>query len=165
MSTYEATVLSKMPVGYWRLREKSGSKNALDTSGNGHIGTYRGVIGFEESGAIIGNPDSAIRLNGTDAYVEIPSHKDFSQPTSQQGLSIEVWVRVSTFDFEGEDRNNSYIHWLSKGDPGKQEWALRIHNQTSDTPYKIAAYIFNSTGGLGAGDYFIEAPLTGGDSD
>jgi hypothetical protein len=165
MSTYEATVLSKMPVGYWRLGEKSGSKNAADFSGNGHTGIYTGGLGFEEPGAIQGELDSAIRLNGTDAYVEIPSHQEFSQPTSQQGLSVEAWIRISTFDFEGEDLNNSYVHWLSKGDSGKQEWALRIHNQTSKTPYRIAAYIFNSVGGLGAGDYFIEAPLTGGDSD
>jgi hypothetical protein len=40
MPDYAATVLSKKPGGYWRLGEKSGSKNALDTSGNGHIGTY-----------------------------------------------------------------------------------------------------------------------------
>jgi Concanavalin A-like lectin/glucanases superfamily len=165
MSAYEATILSKKPVGYWRLGEKSGSRNALDTSTNGHIGIYQGSVVFGESGAISGDLDSAIRLNGTDAYVEIPNHKDFSQPTSQQGLSVEAWVRLSTFDFEGEDPKNSYMHWLSKGDSGKQEWALRIHNQTSETPHKIAAYIFNSAGGLGAGAYFIEETLSDGNSD
>src|SRR2546421_5476177 len=91
-STYKNTVLAKKPVGYWRLGEAMGP-DALDSTAHGHKGAYHGTPTFRQRGAIKGDPNTAIKLDGSRSYVEIPNHKDFSQPTSGKGLTVEVWVR------------------------------------------------------------------------
>ena len=121
-SRYARTVLAKKPVAYWRLGEAAGP-DASDSSGNGHRGTYRGTPAFQERGAIQGEANAAIRLDGRRSYVEIPDHKDFSLPTSGEGLTVEVWVRPDVLQFKGET-DAGYIHWLGKGEPKKHEWAL-----------------------------------------
>jgi hypothetical protein len=152
-TTYEEVVLAKKPIAYWRLGEGSG-ESALDRSNNGHTGTYHGTPAYKEKGAIEGDSDTSIRLDGKHSYIEIPSHQDFSQPTSGNGLSVEVWVRPDVLDFPGEN-DKTYIHWLGKGDGGRQEWALRFYNQTlKEKSNRISAYIFNPEGKLGAGAYF-----------
>src|SRR5579871_3710447 len=86
VSNYEKAVLAKKPVGYWRLGEATGP-TALDRTRNGYNGTYHGTPTFQERGAIKGDSDTAIKLDGKRSYIEIPSHKDFSQPTSGKGLT------------------------------------------------------------------------------
>jgi hypothetical protein len=160
-SDYEKAVLAKKPVAYWRLGEATGP-DALDSTGNGHTGTYHGTPTFQEPGAIQGDPNTAIKLDGKRSYVEIANHENFSQPTSGEGLTVEVWVRPDVLDFEGET-NDPYIFWLGKGEPGQQEWALRFYSRTSkDRPNRISAYLFNPEGGLGAGAYFQDQ-LTAGE--
>jgi hypothetical protein len=152
-SKYARTVLAKRPVAYWRLGEYQGPC-ARDGSGNGHTGVFKGTPAFRQKGAIQGDTDTAVTLYRKYSYVEIPSHKDFSQPTSGRGLTVEVWVRPDVLDFEGET-DDPCIHWLGKGEPRRQEWALRFYSRTSkDRPARISAYIFNPQGGLGAGAYF-----------
>jgi hypothetical protein len=151
-SSYSAAVLAKKPAGYWRLGEMTGQA-AGDSSGNGHVGIYHGNPVYQEKGAISIDTDTAIKLDGKCSYIEIPSHKDFSQPTSGNGLSVEVWLRPDALEFEGQ--KDDYIHWLGKGEAKKQEWALRFYSRTSkDRPNRISAYLFNPEGGLGAGAYF-----------
>lgn len=41
----------------------------------------------------MGDLDTAVMLDGQNSYLEIPSHPDFSQCTSGEGLTIEVWFR------------------------------------------------------------------------
>src|SRR5262245_56876230 len=152
VSNYEKKVLAKKSAAYWRLGETKGPE-AIDRTGNDHKGIYRGTPRFQEPGAIIGDTDTAIALDGKRSYVEISTHKDFSQPTSGNGLSVEVWVRPDVLEFEGET-DDSYIHWLGKGEPKQHEWALRFYSRKSRRPNRISAYIFNPEGGLGAGAYF-----------
>jgi hypothetical protein len=159
VSNYEKKVLAKKPVAYWRLGETRGP-DAFDSSGNGHNGKYHGAPSFQERGAIVGDANSAIKLDGKHSYVEIATHKDFSQPTSGSGLTVEVWVRPDVLEFEGET-DDAYIHWLGKGEPKRHEWALRFYSRKSKRPNRISAYIFNPEGGLGAGAYF-EDTLTAG---
>jgi len=159
-SHYEKVVLAKQPVAYWRLGEAEGP-DALDSTANGHRGTYHGTPAFHERGAIKGDANTAIKLDGKPSYIEIANHKDFSQPTSGKGLTIEVWVRPDVLAFEGET-DDPYIVWLGKGEPQRQEWALRFYSGTSkDRPNRISAYLFNPEGGLGAGAYFQDK-LTAG---
>jgi hypothetical protein len=146
-------VLAKKPVAYWRLGEAKGPA-ILDKTANGHNGTAHGTPTFQEPGAIKGDADTAIKLDGKRTYIEIPSHKDFSQPTSGNGLSVEVWLRPDLLEFEGETAD-PYIFWLGKGEPKQHEWAFRFYsNKSKDRPNRISAYIFNPDGGLGAGAYF-----------
>jgi hypothetical protein len=158
---YADTVLAKKPVAYWRLGEEKGP-DAADLTGRGHTGTYRGTPAFREKGAIRGDSDTAVRLDGKHSYVEVPDHKDLSQPTSGKGLTVEVWVRPDVLEFDGET-DDPHIHWLGKGEPQRQEWALRLYSRASkDRPNRISAYLFNPGGGVGAGAYFQDR-LTAGE--
>ena len=101
VSDYPKTVLAKKPVGYWRLGEEKGP-TALDSTGHGHKGTYQGMPTFHQAGAIRGDKNGAIKLDGKRSYVEVANHTAFSQPTSGQGLTVEVWVRPGDFLSPGE---------------------------------------------------------------
>jgi hypothetical protein len=160
-SAYEKAVLAKKPVAYWRLGEARGP-TVIDRTSNGHDGTAHGTPTFQEPGAIRGDADTAIRLDGKRSYIEIPAHKDFSQPTSGKGLTVEVWLRPDLLEFEGE-ADDPYIYWLGKGEPNQHEWALRLYSSKSkERPNRISAYLFNPDGGLGAGAY-VQDKLTAGE--
>jgi len=118
-----------------------------------HDGMYHGNVIYGQTGALQGDPDTAIRLDGKDAYAEVPDDSVFSQPTSGQGLTVEAWMRpdVTVFD-SGE--GGPYVHWLGKGEAGQYEWGFRFYSKLSDRPNRISAYIWNPGGGLGAGAYF-----------
>lgn len=160
-SDYEKAVLAKKPIAYWRLGEADGP-DILDSTGNGHKGKLKGKAVFQEKGAIKDDKDTAVKLDGKGTYFEISNHKDFSQPTSGKGLTVEVWIRPDVLDFEGETES-PYIFWLGKGEAKQQEWALRFYSRTSkDRPNRISAYLFNPEGGLGAGAFFQDK-LTAGE--
>ncbi len=166
---YRDLVLSRNPVAYWRLGETAGP-TAHDETHNGHDGTYVGNPTFGQPGAIQGDPDSAVQFHGAD-YVEIPDSIDFSQSTSQQGLTIEVWLRPDFLSFPGElspdpsSPENPYVHWLGKGEPEQNEWGLRFYSSEPNTahdgrPNRISAYSWNPTGGEGAGAFVQETVKT-----
>ena len=160
---YSGVVLSKGPVGYWRLGETAGP-TAVDSSGFGYHGTYQGNPTFGQPGAIVNDLDTAIGCNGPDSkdYVEIPDPGDsavFSQPTSGAGLSVEVWMRPDALVFPGQvdSAGEILIHWLGKcvSGSGQCEWGLRFYSQDSPTrPNRVSAYIWNPEGAEGAGAYF-----------
>jgi hypothetical protein len=162
---YSTVVLAKGPVGYWRLGE-SGGPTAADTSGNAIEGTYHGNPAFGEPGAIAGSADTAIGLNGFSSrdYVEIPDPDSalFSQPTSGAGLTVEVWMRPDALTFPGQT-DQPYVHWLGKGERSQYEWGLRFYSQdATQRPNRISAYIWNPSGGEGAGAYFEDPNLEPG---
>lgn len=158
-STYSQKVLAKNPVGYWRLGDLQ-ADTMVDSTTYGRHGRLHGMPTLGESGAIHCDPDQAIKFNGATSYAEIPNHADFSQMTSGQGLTVEVWLRPDLLEFPGEQ--GGYIHWLGKGESGKHEWALRFYRKNSARPNRISAYIWNQNGGLGAGAY-VEDGLTAGE--
>jgi hypothetical protein len=157
---YARKVLAKKPAAYWRLGEARGP-TAHDSSGHGRHGTYHGRPAFHRPGAIRGDKDRAVQLDGKRSYVEVPGAAAFSQPTSGRGLTVEVWFRPDTLRFKGETKGG-YIHWLGKGKPGHQEWALRFYSRTAKKrPNRVSAYIFNPDGKLGAGAYFQDRLAAG----
>ena len=150
---YQQLVLAAGPVAYWRLGEAAAASIAVDETGNQHDGTFHGKPKFGEPAALRGSRNGAVGFDGN-TYLEIPDHPAFSQPTSGQGLSVELWLRPDRLDFPG-DRGNSYIHWLGKGEAGRQEWGFRFYNSSDpERPNRISAYLWNLDGGLGAGAYF-----------
>ena len=159
-SAYAAAVLAKQPVGYWRLGESSGPTVA-DSSGHGHDGVVHATARLGERGALVSDADAAIKLDGKRSYIEIPDDPAFSQPTSGQGLSVEVWMRPDTLTFKGQTSEH-YVHWLGKGEPGGYEWTFRFYSKNSKRPNRISAYMFSPDGGLGAGA-FVEEPLAVGE--
>lgn len=150
---YAKAVLEKKPVAYWRLGEDKGP-TAQDDSGNGHHGVYHGTPAFLEKGALQGDTNTAVKLDGNKSYIEVSADKALSVPTGGQGLTVEAWVRPDVLEFKGETES-PYIHWLGKGEGKQQEWALRFYSaKAKDRPNRISAYIFNPEGGLGPGAYF-----------
>lgn len=160
--SYSQLVLARGPVGYWRLGEADGS-TAFDSSGNGSDGAYNGSPTFGQPGAI-DDPDTAVGFNGPGSgdFVEVPEPvgQAFSQPTSGVGLTVEVWMRPDALVFPGET-DDPYVHWLGKGTRGSREWGLRFYSQDSTRPNRISAYIWNPSGGEGAGAYFEDVLTVG----
>jgi hypothetical protein len=155
---YVQAVLAARPVAYWRLNERPGALEALDSSGNHHHGTFHGKPRLGEPGALIVGKDTALGLDGpkSKSYVEVAASKHFGVATSGKGLTVEVWLRPDALTFLGEnkDKNNPYIHWLGKGEPGAYEWGFRFYSRKSvDRPNRLSAYIWNAEGQEGAGAY------------
>lgn len=149
---YRALVLAGKPVGYWRLGEKEGPV-AHDESPHRRDGAFHGRVGYREPGAIAGDANTSVKLNGHDAYAEVPNNAHFSQPASGRGMTVEAWLRPDLLIFDGETREH-YVHWLGKGEQGNFEWGMRFYSRHSPRPNRISAYIWNPAGGLGAGAYF-----------
>ena len=76
-SVYRAAVLSDTPLAYWRLGEASGTV-AHDETGNGHDGRTPGRRQLGVAGALTGNPDTALHLDGTSCVVDVGEDFDFA---------------------------------------------------------------------------------------
>jgi hypothetical protein len=87
---YPAAILPDNPSFYWRLGETSGTL-AADASGNGRAGVYAGGVTKGVAGAIAGDSDTAVTLNGSDGLVR--SGISFTNP---QTFSTELWFKTTT---------------------------------------------------------------------
>ncbi len=163
---YQQAVLADRPIAYWRLGEAR-APTAVDATGHGHDGKYHGRPTYGEAGAIERDRNTAVGFHGRE-YVEIPDSVDFSQPQSQDGLTVEVWMRPDALDFPVEVAR-PYVHWLGKGVVGQFEWGFRFYSLHTDLerhllsarPNRISAYIWNPAGGEGAGAYFQDKLVPG----
>jgi len=158
LSRYRDQVLSQHPVGYWQFAEHD---RARDLSGHGQEGSYVGGVAFEPMAAIRGDSAVAVKLNGVDAFIEVPDSEAFSVAASGEGLTVEVWMRPDRLEFTGQTPQH-YVHWLGKGEAGAFEWGLRFYSQESPRPNRVSAYLWNpvSEPGVrneGAGAYFQDA--------
>ena len=134
--------------------------NANDLSGKGHYGTLHNVTLTSNR---FGNGRSAYSFNGTDAYIEIPDHKDFSVSTTGK-LSISVWMRPGTLKFpKVEGPQKQYVHWMGKGVANQQEWTFRMYSTDNieNRDNRTSFYLFNLIGGEGAGSY-VQEPVEPG---
>jgi len=122
--------------------------NADDSSGKGHHGTLHNVTLTSNR---LGHGSSAYSFNGTDAYIEIPDHKDFSVSTTGK-LSIAVWMRPGTLIFPN-DEGTGYVHWMGKGVPYQHEWTFRMYSadNTEERKNRTSFYLFNLQGGSWCG--------------
>ncbi len=149
---YRLVVLAGKPTAYWRLGEAAGARQAHDETGNSHHGEYKGDPKLGSPGALKLSSNASMTLDST-SYVEIANDPLFSQPTSGEGLTVEVWLRPDRLDF-ADNGNDSYIHWLGKGGTGEAEWGFRFYTKADkERSNRISAYIWNLDGGLGAGAY------------
>jgi hypothetical protein len=132
--------------------------NADDSSGRGHHGVLHNVALTSNR---LGNGSSAWSFNGTDAYIEVPDHDDFSVRTTGH-LSISVWMRPGTTRFPSKE-GTGYVHWLGKGVAGQHEWTFRMYSSdnTEGRENRTSFYLFNPSGGLGAGSYVQDAVTAG----
>jgi hypothetical protein len=94
---YRALVLCDQPAAYWRLGERA-PPSALDQVDGGPVGTYdpsgEGGTQYGAPGAIVGDPDTAVHLNGTTMVAVGP-------PLGFPGVaafSLEAWVKPDVVD-------------------------------------------------------------------
>ncbi len=149
-------VLAARPVACWRLGETAG-RDRHGRSTKPATSTTAAIAGKPDVRRTVrgssGSRNGAVAFDGS-TFVEIPDDPALSQPTSGQGLSVELWLRPDRLDFPGEGAN-TYIHWLGKSEAERHEWGFRFYNLADpQRPNRISAYIWNADGGLGAGAYF-----------
>ncbi len=107
------------------------------------------------------NGVSELFFDGAQTYIEIPSSADFSLPTAG-ALTVSAWIKPQTLTFPNTE-GSGYVHWMGKGEPGQEEWVLRMYSQdnTEHRGNRISFYVFNLQGGLGVGSHFQD-PLQPG---
>ena len=90
--TYSDLILGDSPVGYWRFGESAGP-SANDSSPNGNDGTYFASPTLGVPGAMFGDPDTAVSMNGTSQEVRVPDDNTLDVGDS---FTIEGWVKRSS---------------------------------------------------------------------
>jgi concanavalin A-like lectin/glucanase superfamily protein len=141
-STYDNAVMADRPVGFWH-----------DAPGHDLVGQRHARPVGAPGATRTPNGDSAATFDGTRRYLEIADSNRWSPATTRR-LTVEAWMRPSTLQFP-----NCYVHWLGKGEPGQQEWTLRMYARSTpcESPQRsnrVSVYAFNRSGGLGTGAYF-----------
>lgn len=92
-NNYKTFLLSLTPTRYYRLDEASGA-TATDSSTAAQNGTYTGGgVTYNVAGALDGDTDNAVTLNGTTAYVNSPNT---SLPTGNGAMTFGVWFKFSS---------------------------------------------------------------------
>ena len=115
-SAYSSTISSTPGlVGYWRLGESSGT-TACDSTGQDN-GTYQGGVTLGTPGAISGDPDTAITLNGT-GQVSIPATSTLNVGDD---FTIEAWVKrgsskTGATEVIASKQNGSWVLMFNESD-------------------------------------------------
>ena len=111
-------MLSDSPAGYWRLGESSGVA-ADDATGNGLSGTYAGGFTLGQAGAVLGDADGAVLLDGSTGYVSVA---DAAPLRLASAWSVEAWVYFSSADNypvvvnKGNTLSRNYNLYVQGGD-------------------------------------------------
>ena len=95
-SAYATTVLGDRPVVYFRLGETAGASGAMDLV-SGRSGAFRGIPMLGVKGALAGDDDTAMRLDGTNG-VTLSNVARFG---GKVPYSLEAWVRPTDVSDHG----------------------------------------------------------------
>jgi hypothetical protein len=100
---------------YLRLGEASGT-TASDASGNGLDGTYNGSPTLGVTGALAGDSNTSVTLNGTSQSVTVPYN---AAMTTSTALSIEAWIKTTA---------SGYTNVLDRDVLGDRVWQFRLNS-------------------------------------
>jgi LmbE family N-acetylglucosaminyl deacetylase len=84
---YRSTVLSDAPAGYWRLGEATGVV-ATDETGHGWNASYLAAPSQGQAGAILGDINGSVGLDGVNQYVEVP----YGGALDPSVFTVEAWA-------------------------------------------------------------------------
>src|SRR6185436_507042 len=127
---YQNVIGTDSPYAYWRLGESSGSV-AADATAAHRDGSYVNGAVLAQPGAILGNGDTSVRLDGTNDFVQLPSgFNDMSN-----GITLEAWVNPTAAG------NFARIFNLGNG----QGNDLIIVSRYSTTPDTLYVQTYNGT--------------------
>ena len=158
---YPSEVLADGPVGYWRLGEAAGATSALDASGGGRHLDYSLLLDadFAQPGAIVGDPDGAVRFTpteGPDAPLDgSPStHPSIISTDSNDfgfapgaSFTLEYWIRADPGNTshngagiltKGYSTQQATPWYLSRYNEGSVDFFLRDINNTSNSVNSIS---------------------------
>jgi hypothetical protein len=85
--SYKDGVLDSGPVSYWRLGESSGTSAADVKAAN--AGTYQNSPTLGKAGALGGDADTSVGVNGTSSYVSVP----YSASLNPAQFTVEAWAQ------------------------------------------------------------------------
>lgn len=91
-SVYASAILADGPRAYWRLGELTGAVFA-DSSGNGNHGAFSGGVTLGATGAITGDTDAAVLLNGSTGQGAVPDSTTLDLGSGT--WSVEFWAKLT----------------------------------------------------------------------
>jgi hypothetical protein len=145
---YREAVFCRGPRSYWRLGERRGA-SAADEIG-GRAASYSGGVSLGQSGALRGDPDTAVSLDGVDDEVSLgplPSPR-----------TVELWLKArgplasGAAAFSNRDEMSHYV-FLGVSDDGRarayDSFALTSPQRVDDGVWHYLVYTYDgSTGRL-----------------
>ena len=153
-SPYARAVLDDQPLVYYRLDEASGI-TAHDSSGHGTDATLLGTVALGASGAILGDPNTALELASTSAKVVVPNAFDFAGPAT---YTFELWILPQSTAVGGsifektELRKPSIEGTTAFFGPPSSNAGIQIGFERWHQP-SLVAYVHEQSVGLVAGVY------------
>lgn len=112
---YASTVAADGPSGYWRLGETSGSTTA-DATG-APSGAIKGGVTLGQAGALIGDPNTAMGLDGSTGYISVANRTGLN---STGDFTVEAWVKPATVG----GVTGAIVH--KGGSTGNAVWQYRL---------------------------------------
>ncbi|HEV2886076.1 MAG TPA: DNRLRE domain-containing protein, partial [Jatrophihabitans sp.] len=93
-SHYRTAVLDAKPDSYWRLGEDTGTEAGSELTINlgKDSGSYAGSPVLAAAGAIAGITDTAVTLNGTSQYVNLPT----GTAKKSRDMAVELWFKTTS---------------------------------------------------------------------
>ena len=88
--SYGSTIAGDHPLAYWRLAETSGPTAANSAADGAYPGVPVGGITYGVTGALNGDSETAITLNGSTGEIELPAIT-----ASTANVTLECWVNIS----------------------------------------------------------------------
>lgn len=101
-------------ISQWKLNDNALSTTVVDAVGP-HNGTFKDATGDPNTSAhnASGKINGCLDFDGTDDYVEVGDHADFTPALTQFSISAWVYIHEATSRF-----------FVSKYDTGKREWTF-----------------------------------------
>lgn len=93
-ASYEQVVVNDKPAGFYYLNETSGT-SIIDYSGKGRNGTYHGGITFNQTGGLVGDPKTAIKFDGSSAYLTLPQPNPQNVSPKGNAFSLEFFMKLN----------------------------------------------------------------------
>jgi hypothetical protein len=121
-TTYEESVRSASPLGFWPLDEDGGTTIAMDRSGNGNDATYSNLgITYDQPGVAGAR---SVFLDGTRGEVLVDG-SGFAEFADTAPYSLEAWIRPMgmTSGYEGIVSNEP------DGDAGKEGYVMYLEDE------------------------------------
>ncbi len=124
-TTWAGTVSQSGPISWWRFGESSAAAGALDSTYRTSGGLYEGGVTFGTPGAVAGDPNTSITLDGNTGYVTTR----VTTPDPET-FSAGIWFKTTTtsggmiFGFGNNQTglSSNYDRHLYMTDSGQLEW-------------------------------------------